>query len=98
MYNVEKRKKWDDSYKDLIKIDGNDEVYIIRSIMKSPMIMISERDMVDKRIEFIFEGIYYNFSTSVNNTVNNYNKDNNFILILILIIFYFILFYFIYLK
>jgi len=69
IYNVEERKKWDDSYKDLQKIEGNNEVYIIRSIMKSPMVIIAERDMVDKRIEFIKDDIYYNFSTSVENNV-----------------------------
>ena len=90
MYNVDKRKKWDDSYKDLIKIEGNDEVYLIRSLMKSPMAGVSEREMVDKRIEFIYENIYYNFSSSVENDV---------LINLILLysdLFYFILFYILY--
>lgn len=72
MYDVEKRKKWDEGYKDLIKVEGDKDCYIIRSIMKSPMIMISERDMLDKRIEFTHDNIYYNFSSAIDDEVNLY--------------------------
>ena len=37
--------------------------------MKSPILIISERDIVDKRIEFTYDEIYYNFSTSVEKDV-----------------------------
>ena len=35
-------------------------------IVNSPMFLISERDLVDKRLEFWHEGIYYNTNTSIN--------------------------------
>jgi len=70
MYKPDKRKKWDETYKDLKKLEGNDEVYVIKSTLKSPLFIISERDVIDKRIEFIYEDIYYNFSSSVENNVN----------------------------
>ena len=69
MYKTNERKKWDDCYKDLKKLEGNDEVYVIQSILKSPIFIVSERDVIEKRIEFVFNDIYYNFSSSVEDDV-----------------------------
>lgn len=70
VYVPELRISWDDGYKEFTKIEGNNEVYVIKSWMKSPMFIISERDIVDKRIEFFKEDIYYNFASSINDDVN----------------------------
>lgn len=70
MYKVDLRRKWDDTYKSLEKLEGNDEVYVIKSVLKSPIFIISERDVIDKRIEFVNEDIYYNFSSSVDSDVS----------------------------
>lgn len=35
-------------------------------IIKSPGFFIAERDVLDKRIEFYHNGIYYNFNSSIN--------------------------------
>jgi len=35
-------------------------------IVKSPYFLISERDLLEKRIEFYHNGIYYNFNSSIN--------------------------------
>ena len=71
MYNPEKRIKWDDSLKQLKILEGNKEVYVVNSWMKSPMMFVAERDIIDKRIEVNKNGIYYNFSSSVNDDVKN---------------------------
>jgi len=86
IYVPELRISWDDSYKEYKKLDGDSEVYAIRSWLKSPMFFISERDIIEKRIEFFKEPTYYNFASSLDDGVN-------FILINFLFIF-FIFFYF----
>lgn len=72
IYIPEKRVKWDDSLKMLKILEGDSEVYVVRSWMKSPMMLVSEREVIDKRIEFINNGVYYNFSSSVNDNVNKF--------------------------
>ena len=68
MNNPEKRIKWDNSirYYNIVE-RHNDEVYILHYICKSPMLFVSERDIVDKRFDFYENGIYYDFSSSANN-------------------------------
>ena len=64
------RIKWDKSiryYKIVEK--QSDEVYVLHYICKSPMIFVSERDIVDKRYDFYVDGIYYDFSSSVKNDI-----------------------------
>jgi len=70
MYNQEIRVTWDDAFKEFKKIEGNNEVYIVKSWFKSPMFIISERDVIDKRIEFFKDNTYYNFSSSIDDNVN----------------------------
>ena len=72
----EKRLKWDQSiryYNIVEKI--NDEVYLLHYICKSPMLFVSERDVVDKRYDFYVNGIYYDFSSSVNNNIVPIDDD-----------------------
>jgi len=71
MYIPEKRIKWDDSLKLFKILEGDPEVYVVRSWMKSPMMLVSEREVIDKRIEFFNNSLYYNFSSSVTDDVNN---------------------------
>jgi hypothetical protein len=59
------RMKWDSSMKVLKKLEGTDDAYVIRSWMHSPMPMVSEREVIDKRAEIHNDGVYYNISTSV---------------------------------
>jgi hypothetical protein len=49
----------------MYKKDGTDSAYILYAHYHSPIFFISERDVLDKRIEFVHNGIYYNLSTSV---------------------------------
>ena len=72
IYSPEMRIRWDETLKILKILDGTQECYVIRSWMKSPMMLVAEREVIDKRIEFIHEGKIYNFSTSVNDNVSIY--------------------------
>ncbi len=70
IYIPEVRKSWDDSYKELKKFgEGDEEVYAIRSWFKSPLFIVSERDLIDKRIEFFKGNTYYNFASSLDDSV-----------------------------
>jgi len=72
MYKPELRLSWDDGFKEFTILEGNDEVYAFKSWFKSPMFIISERDFVDKRIEFIKDNIYYNFCSSLDEKVKKF--------------------------
>ena len=66
MNEPEKRLKWDNSIREYKIIERqSNEVYLLYYICKSPMIFVSERDVVDKRYDFYVNGIYYDFSSSV---------------------------------
>jgi hypothetical protein len=69
MNEPEKRMKWDKSLKEYKIIEGNKENYILHYVMKSPMIFVSERDVIDKRLDFYNDDVYYDFSSSVNDNV-----------------------------
>ena len=65
MNDPEKRLKFDNTiraYKIIERV--NTEVYLLHYICKSPMIFVSERDVVDKRYDFYEGEIYYDFSSS----------------------------------
>jgi hypothetical protein len=69
MYDTEIRKKWDSSIKTLNKIEGNDCAYLLYAHYLSPIFFISERDVVDKRVEFTNDDVYYNISSSVEDEI-----------------------------
>ncbi len=50
----------------------NLQVYVIRTWLLAPIIMVSERDVIDKRVEIFEDDVYYNISTSVNDDVSVY--------------------------
>ena len=65
-----KRLEWDKSIKDYkiiknINSKENEKIYLLHYICKSPMILVSERDVVEKRYDFYEKDIYYDFSSSV---------------------------------
>ena len=66
----EKRLKWDKSIRDYKIVERhNEEVYVLYYICKSPMLFVSERDIVDKRYDFYVNDIYYDFSSSTKNDI-----------------------------
>lgn len=66
MYNPEIRTSYDKSIKEYKIIEKiSDFSYIFYSWINSPIAMASERDVKDKRMEFIFKEKYFNFSSSI---------------------------------
>ncbi len=73
----EKRLKWDKSIKEYKIIERhNNEVYLLYYLCKSPMIFVSERDVVDKRYDFYVNGIYYDFSSSTKDDIYPIEDDD----------------------
>jgi hypothetical protein len=64
-YDVNLRKKWDKAFKNIEKIEGNENVFIVSSWAKSPIFLISEREGIEKRFIFKYDDCYYVCSTSV---------------------------------
>jgi hypothetical protein len=76
MNEPEKRLKWDNSIRDYKIVERvNSEVYLLHYICKSPMLFVSERDVVDKRYDFYEGGIYYDFSSSVKDDLIPLEED-----------------------
>ena len=76
MNDPEKRLKWDKSIREYKIIERqNNEVYLLHYICKSPMIFVSERDIVDKRYDFYVNDIYYDFSSSANDDFVPIDED-----------------------
>ena len=66
MYDPEIRMIYDKSFKEYKIIERfNDHSYIFYSWIHSPIALASERDTKDKRMEFIFKNMYFNFSSSL---------------------------------
>ena len=66
MNEPEKRLQWDNSIREYKIVERvNSEVYLLHYICKSPMLFVSERDVVDKRYDFYDGEVYYDFSSSV---------------------------------
>ena len=76
MNEPEKRLKWDNSIREYKIIERqNNEVYLLYYVCKSPMLFVSERDVVDKRFDFYVDGIYYDFSSSVKDDLKPIDED-----------------------
>ena len=70
MLNTKERSSWDTQLKQYQVIEGSEEGKEIKCIlhnwMKSPMFLVSERDIVEKRFDFFYEGKLYSCESSVN--------------------------------
>ena len=77
--NVKERTRWDTQLKLYEVIEGNEEgkevKCIVHNWMKSPMFLVSERDSVEKRYEFCYEGKIYIFESSVNDDYYPLDED-----------------------
>ena len=67
---IKERSSWDTQLKSYKIIEGTEngsEVKcIVHNWLKSPMFLVSERDIIDKRYEFFYEGKFYSCESSVN--------------------------------
>ena len=76
---VKERTRWDSQLKLYEVIEGNEEgkevKCIVHNWMKSPMFLVSERDSVEKRYEFCYEGKIYIFESSVNDDYYPLDED-----------------------
>ena len=72
-------KSWDTKLKLYKIIEGSEEgkevKCILQNWLKSPMFLVSERDIIDKRFDFFFEGKFYSCESSVND--DYYPLENN---------------------
>ena len=70
MLNAKERNSWDTQFKLYEVIEGSEDGKEVKCIlhnwMKSPIFLVSERDVVDKRYDFFHNGRFYSFESSVN--------------------------------
>lgn len=62
--NPEKRLQWDVTLKEYKNVEATDIFSILYSLMKKPNMFISQRDIIDKKVDFYANNRYYSFSTS----------------------------------
>lgn len=65
MTGPSKRPKWDTGFNEYKLIEGSDSCGILYSWMKSPVFFVSERDGVDKKVDFYENKEFFSFSSSV---------------------------------
>lgn len=63
------RKKWDKGVKEYKIIEGDDFNGILYTWMNSPIKLISERDLIEKKADFFIDGDFYSFSSSTENSI-----------------------------
>lgn len=69
------RPKWDDGFNQYKLVEKYGESKLLYSWNKSPIFLISERDTLDKNIDFMHEGQFFSFSTSVNDDLYPMNES-----------------------
>ncbi len=78
IYDTEERIKWDKTLKAFNKLYENDNFYIVQVWIYSPVIFVSERDHIDKRVNFFDDGKFYNFCSAIPDGVFFYIKYINY--------------------
>lgn len=71
MSNPDKRMLWDKGYKNYQFLEGNMGLGLLYIFMKKPIVLMSDRDSIEKVIWFKDDSSLYSFSSSVNETVIN---------------------------
>ena len=65
MLNPEIRMSWDKNFKEFKILENGENYAVFKIWMFSPIFFISERDIIDKRIEFYDKGVHYYLASSV---------------------------------
>ena len=89
LLNIKERSSWDTQIKSYKLIEGSEDGIEVKCIVqnwsKSPMFLISERDIVEKRFDFYHEDQFFTFESSVNDDYipleNKVTRINDFIFI-----------------
>ena len=70
-----KRNEWDPQIKEYKCVEGEEQNGLLYNKTKSPMIFVSERDVIDKKFDFMNNGSYYLFESSVNDDLYPVEKN-----------------------
>ena len=74
--DIKNRKKWDENIKEIKIIEEYDNSYLIHTSYNKPIFFISERDILEKKVEFYFNNNYYSYCSSVSHELNEKYKEN----------------------
>lgn len=75
IFDKEKRMKWDSNMKEIEIIETFSKNAILVKSVTNKILMISSREMIEKRYEFYNGNKYYNFSSSVPDNLFNINEE-----------------------
>ena len=79
MINTKERNSWDDQIKLYEVVEGSEKGKEVKCIlhnwMKSPIFLVSERDIVEKRYDFFHNRRFYSFESSVNDDYSPLEED-----------------------
>jgi len=75
MYEPEKRMDYDKSIKEFKILEEGDNYKIVKIWYFSPLMFVSERDVIDKRIIFMKDDVVYSFASSLEKYENE-PEDN----------------------
>ena len=67
---------WDENIKEMEIMEEFDNSFIIHTSFNKPIFFISERDIIEKKVDFYFNNKYYSYSSSVSDELNEKYKEN----------------------
>ena len=67
---------WDENIKEMEIMEEFDNSFIIHTSYNKPIFFISERDIIEKKVDFYFNNKYYSYSSSVSDELNEKYKEN----------------------
>ena len=74
--DIKNRKKRDENIKEIKIIEEYENSYLIHTSYNKPIFFISERDILEKKVEFYFNNNYYSYCSSVSHELNEKYKEN----------------------
>ena len=67
---------WDENIKEMEIMEEFDNSFITHTSYNKPIFFISERDIIEKKVDFYFNNKYYSYSSSVSDELNEKYKEN----------------------
>jgi len=65
IYDTAERIKWDKTLKVYNKVHEDENFFVTQAWIFSPIVLVSERDHIDKRISFSNDGKFYHFCSAI---------------------------------